>query len=176
MVVFDTSTLILLIDPNARPPTSPTTGQPLSKCKERIEYLVNHLNHAKTRILIPTPVLSEFLVKAGPNKNDFLQTFLESSRFSVGAFEERAAIELAFLEDADLSSGRSLSRNESKAKVKFDRQIVAIAKVRGASTIYTDDGTLAAVSKRNGINPVMTWDLPLPPVDPQMPLEMDQEE
>lgn len=106
MVVFDTSTLLLLIDPDVLPPIDQATGKPLERCKERIEHLIKELNDSRTRILIPTPVLSEFLVKAGPNKHEFLNEFLGSHSFVVGSFDQRAAIELAMLEDANLKSGK----------------------------------------------------------------------
>lgn len=47
-------------------------------------------------------------------------------------------------------------------KVNFDRQIVAIAKVNGATMIYSDDDGLAKFAKSNGIQPVHTWQLPQP--------------
>jgi predicted nucleic acid-binding protein len=172
MVVFDTSTLLLLIDPDVLPPTDQATGKPLERCKERIEHLIKELNDSRTRILIPTPVLSEFLVKAGPNKHEFLNEFLGSHSFIVGSFDQRAAIELAMLEDADLKSGKVLDNTTTKAKIKFDRQILAIAKVQGASVIYTDDEKLAKLAKNNGLDVVMTWDIPLPPPKAQHELPL----
>ena len=172
MIVFDTTTIILFIDPKAKPPTDPNTGRLVEKCKERIEHLIDTLNKSKTRILIPTPVLSEFLVKAGDDKSKFLSEFVSSKNFLVGDFDSLAAIELAHLEDNDLKSNRKLDGLISKAKVKFDRQIVAIAKVKGAGTIYTDDGNLAKLARNNGIAPVMTWEIPLPPVEPQVALDL----
>lgn len=172
MVVFDTATVLLLIEPEAKPPIDPATGKPLEHCKERIEHLVKQLNDSKTRILIPTPVLSEFLVKAGPNKHAYLNEFLGSHNFVVGSFDERAAIELAMLEDADLKSGKRLDEKTTKAKIKFDRQILAIAKVQGASVIYTDDDKLAKLAKNNGLDALLTWEIPLPPPKPQHELAL----
>ncbi len=51
----------------------------------------------------------------------------------------------------------------TKTQIKFDRQILAIAKIQGASVIYTDDEKLAKLVKNNGIDVVMTLDIPLPP-------------
>jgi len=172
MIVFDTTTIILSIDPNAKPPIDPSTGRPVEKCKERIDHLIDTLNKSKTRILIPTPVLSEFLVKAGNEKAKFQSEFLGSKNFIVGDFDSVAAIELAYLEDSDLKSNRKVDGLTSKAKVKFDRQIMAIAKVKRADTIYTDDGDLAKLAENNGITPVMTWDIPLPPVKPQLEIDL----
>lgn len=170
MVVFDTATLLLLIDPESKPPTDPATGALTIKCKQRIELLVKQLDAAKIRVLLPTPVIAEFLVRAGPNKIEYLEEFLRSTSFKPTAFDVRAAIEVAHLQDADLKSGEKIDQNESKAKVKFDRQVVAIAKVEGATTIYTDDRGLANTARNNGLKVVPTWELPLPPEDPQLEL------
>jgi len=161
MVVFDTTTIVLLIDSAAQPPIDPATGRRIERCEERIEHLITGLSHARTRVLIPTPVLAEFLVKAGPNKEKFLTEFIASRHFLIGSFDQRAAIELSYLQDGDAALGRKIV--DTKAKVKFDRQILAIAKIQGASTIYTDDTNLAALADKNGIRTVMTWEIPLPP-------------
>ena len=39
MVVFDTSILLLVLDPQAKPPIAPTTQMPVERAAERIEYL-----------------------------------------------------------------------------------------------------------------------------------------
>ena len=87
--------------------------------------------------------------------------------FSIEVFDVKAAVEVALLTDSDLLSGNKLSETETKAKVKYDRQIVAIAKVNGAETIYSDDKKLATLAKRNGIKTVKVAELPLPPEDDQ---------
>lgn len=167
MVVFDTSTILFALDPKTRPPLDPATNLLLTRCPERIELLISELSKTQTGILIPTPVLSEFMVKAGPNKHLYLGRFKASKNFTVAPFDELAAIELALLDDPDLKSARLLDPQLTKAKIKFDRQVVAIAKVQGAKRIITDDGNLAKVAQRNGIIPTMTWELPLPPEKPQ---------
>lgn len=49
------------------------------------------------------------------------------------------------------------------AKVKFDRQIVAIAKVQGADVIYSDDEDIVRYASRVNISVVRVADLPIPP-------------
>jgi hypothetical protein len=58
------------------------------------------------------------------------------------------------------------------ARVKYDRQIVAVAKVAGATTIYSDDGDVAALAKAAKVEVVRLADLPLPPEDAQLKLEL----
>lgn len=176
MAVFDSSTLILALDPKAKAPIDPTTDKPVEKCQKRIEFLLATLHKAKTTVLIPTPVLAEYLVRAGPEKSQMLERFSDSKNFDIASFDLKAAIELAeLLGDPDLQK-KKLNQKTTWAKVKFDRQIVSIAKTRGVSPLYTDDDGLATVARNNGIAAVMTWELPLPPEDPQMPLLPNGEE
>lgn len=174
MVVFDTSMVVLFIDEKSKAPIDPTTGKPVTECRERIEELIKTLGKSRTRILIPTPVLSEFLVKSGPNKDKYLTEFLSTNNFLVAPFDLRAAVELALIEDGDTKSGRKIDPAQTKAKVKFDRQIISIAKVQGATTIYCDDVGLANVARQNGLQVVMTWEIPLPKGD--LPLDFGTDE
>ncbi len=167
MVVMDATFLMLLLDPDASPPTDENTGAPVEQCKERIELLLASLSKGGVRVLIPAPVVSEVLVGLGTKKAEILQALTSGYAFKVQAFDAMAAIEVAFLTDADLQSGKKLSKEETHAKLKYDRQIVAIAKVAGAKTLYTDDNNLAKKAKSNGLEVVRIWQLPLPPVSPQ---------
>lgn len=163
MVVFDTSILVLSLDPdNARPPKDPRSGKALTHCKARIDYLIERLSASGTSILVPTPVLSEYLIKAGPNKYEYANKIVKARHFVVADFNLRAAIELTMLADADLSNP-SLNETATKAKIRFDRQIVAISKANGAQSIYTCDEKLARFARVNGIHTAMAWDLPEPP-------------
>lgn len=67
-----------------------------------------------------------------------------------------------------------MGKRDTKAKVKFDRKILAIAKVAGAHTLYTDDKTLIARATANGLKSVRMQDLPMPPEPPQGELELVQ--
>lgn len=170
MVVFDTSVLTLAFDPSANAPTDPSTGELLSDPQARMDHLIKTLSKSKERILIPTPVLSEYLVRAGADKDKRLEEFTSSKVFVVAPFDLRAAVECAAIEEAGPRRNRMLTESESKAKVKFDRQIIAIAIVRGATAIYTGDKKLAATARLNGLRVIMTWELELAPVDPQLEL------
>jgi hypothetical protein len=54
-------------------------------------------------------------------------------------------------------------------QVKFDRQIVAIAKVAGVMAIYSDDRPLRSFAGQQGLRVVGLADLPLPQ-QPELPL------
>ena len=172
MVVFDTTTIILVLDPDAKPPIDPNTEQAVTRCADRVNQLLKTLIASKTQILIPTPVLAEYLVGAGPNKNEYLEKFINSRNFELGSFDVKAAIELSLLNDPDLQSGKKLDDKTTWAKLKFDRQIVSIAKAFRADRIYTDDVGLAKCAQKNGIASTMTWEIPLPPEAAQANLNL----
>lgn len=172
MIVLDATTLLLLIEPSAKPPKDPSTGKPLEKCKERIENLLQTLTGTGSQVLLPTPVLAEILVRAGNAKNQYLTEMTTNWAFRPASFDERAAAELAMILDGDLKSKKKLTEKETWAKLKFDRQIIAIAKVHRVSMIYTDDEKLAKCAKANGLDVTHTWDLPLPPVKAQQELPL----
>ncbi len=170
MILLDATTLLLLIDPSAKPPKDPSTGKPLEKCKERIEYLLETLNGTGSQVLLPTPIIAEILVRAGNSKSQYLTELTNNYAFKPAAFDTRAAIELSAILEADLKTKKKLTDKETWAKVKFDRQIIAIAKINNVSMIYTDDGNLAKCAKTNNLDTTHTWDLPLPPVATQQEL------
>jgi predicted nucleic acid-binding protein len=163
MDLIDATVLLLLLDPDAK-------GPPVTKPRERIQHLVEELDKSGTRIAIPTPALAEVLIKMDPGAvQRTLQKINELSVFEVLPFDQRAAVELA-LQARQEMKGPPQSDVETRAKLKFDRQIVAIAKVIGASTVYSDDGPLRTRAERHGLRVKGTGDLPLPPEDPQQEL------
>lgn len=84
MVAFDASFLILAFDVEA------VRKQGIPRLQEQIDLLLSDLAKTKNKILIPTPALSEFLVKADIR---LLQTINATSSFKIVPFDERAAIE-----------------------------------------------------------------------------------
>jgi len=169
MVVIDATMLVLLLRPGAGAPRD-AKGRPVQHAAERIRHLVKDLGKARSKILVPTPALSEALVRAGVDATQkIIATLNKHSVFRIEPFDTRAAIEVALMTRAALESGRS-KRDALKApwtKIKFDRQIVAIAKVNQATTIYSDDLNLRAIAKRSNIDVLGLADLALPPESEQ---------
>jgi len=164
MVVFDNTFLTLLLHPKARPPLDPSTGRRVDRLDERIELLIMTLDEDGETVIIPTPVITEFLVLANKDGPRYL-SHLDSNRlFRVEPFDQKAAVELAALHlDVRASGGgRRGDQEGTYAKITFDRQIVAIAKVNSAHTIYSDDEGVKKFAERYGIFVVRTWELPLP--------------
>ena len=163
MAVFDSTTLLYLLDPNAKPPTDPDTGQPVTRAKERVDLLLDTFKARGQTVLIPTPVLSEVLVGADGAGPQYLNILSNTSRFRIAPFDERAAIELAEMtrkarSSGDLRAGTALTR----AQLRFDRQILAIARVQNQRHIYTDDGNMAKVAVAEGFTVTATRDLSPP--------------
>jgi predicted nucleic acid-binding protein len=164
MVAIDNTTLALLLHPKAKPPNDPATKLPLTKAQERIEQLITDLDAESERIIIPTPVLSEFLILAGKDGQLYLEKIQAARTLLIKPFDERAAIELAAMELSDRGRiGKKAGSEAPYQKVKYDRQIVAVAKVNGAHTIYSDDDDVRKFAEKAGLKVVSTWELPVPP-------------
>jgi predicted nucleic acid-binding protein len=166
MVLFDNTFLTLVLHPTLkRPPIDPNTKRVVENIPERVELLLETLENDRETIIIPTPVLTEFLLLIGGDGPRILAHFDSDRNYQVEAFDQRAAVELAEMNRAIRAKGggRRGDQEGTYAKITFDRQIVAIAKVNGVNTIYSDDDGVKKFAERNGIHVVRTWELPLPP-------------
>jgi predicted nucleic acid-binding protein len=170
MVVFDASFLLFLFDPN--------TPASVPQAKERINHLIDTLSDAGEKIIIPTPALSESMVHAGPAGPAYLSILAKHAVFRVASFDERAAIEAAVRTFDARARGQKKGGNASatKTKIKFDRQIVAIAAVEGATAVYSDDEDVCAYAREAGMQAFRLTDVPLPPIDPQLEITFEPTE
>ena len=122
------------------------------QARERIEQLITDLDAEDERIVIPTPVLCEFLILADREGPLYLEKIQGAKTLLLKPFDERAAIELAGMELSARSKGGKKAGFEAPyQKVKFDRQIVAIARANEAHTIYSDDQDLGKFAKQAGL-------------------------
>ena len=92
-----------------------------------------------------------------------VETLNRKAVFSIESFDQRAAIEVAIMLRGELGKKLPKAGAQTWAKLKFDRQIVAIAKVSGASEIYSDDKDIEKLGKQVSIPVTRVSDLPLPP-------------
>lgn len=162
MVVFDATILIDLLNPR-------TASDRLAK----LENLISELQKSKSKILIPTPALSEFLAGAGKARDSYYQKLSASTAFQVAAFDARAAMECALMIDETYTKANKKALAKTWTKAKFDWQIIAITKVSGANVIYSDDADIARMGERFGIKVIKTDDLPLPASARQGKLNLD---
>ena len=176
MVVIDATTLLLMLRPGTPVPGGPNGLPPVDRAKERIEYLVQRLDKAKTKIIIPAPALSEVLIRAGADGSvQIIERLQRYAVFSIEPFDTRASIEVAAMSREALAKGNKRGQSEATwAKVKYDRQIVAIAKVHGATAIHSDDGDIDTLCKRAKITMVRLAELPLPPQTAQLAMLLEQ--
>lgn len=167
MVALDATVLAVLLDPQATVPRHPDTNAPLTNASDRISGLVDRLTAANHEILIPTPALSEVLVKVDAPQA-LLNRVKSEQIFRIEPFGIRAALEAAEMTRNAIESGGKRGKAKGPwSKVKVDRQIVAIAKVHGAKTIYSDDGDVRSLGEDSGIAVKRIADLPLPAASSQ---------
>lgn len=96
--------------------------------------------------------------------SDYLAEITSSYGFEIAAFDTVAAVEAAIMTaDAKRSGGKKAGSGSTWAKIKFDRQIIAIAKVRGVTTIYSNDEDIRKFGERENMKVIGVWDLPEPP-------------
>jgi predicted nucleic acid-binding protein len=167
MIVFDASILLFFLDENTR--------SSVPRAKERVEHLIDTLAEAGEKIVIPTPALSECLVGAGDAGPEYLAIIHKQACFRVAPFDERAAVEAAArIYDARQRGQRKGGNPDAaRAKIKYDRMIVAIAAVERASTVYSDDADVCGYAREAGMEAYRLHELPLPPENPQTALPFE---
>ncbi len=112
---------------------------------------------------MPSPALCELLVTEGADVQDVLTTLRGSAYIRVEGFDERAAVELAMrLREARQAGDQREGLPITKSAMKFDRQIVAIALVSGATILYSDDDGVAKFAAGCGLAVKRVADLPVP--------------
>ncbi|MDD5329309.1 MAG: PIN domain-containing protein [Sulfuricella sp.] len=158
-VAFDASVLIDLFNPGLK-----------GDRRARLDNLVAELQKKRTKILIPTPALTELMIRAGRAREAIHQKLSGKSVFQITSFDSRAAMECALLLEEALDAGSK--RKISRTKFKFDWQIVVIAAAHDATTVYSDDGDIAHYGRRANLNVIKTDDLPLPASARQQDLDL----
>jgi len=172
MVLFDCSVLCLTMYQNAGIPNDFRTGLPIDSAKARVDGLIADCEKDNEVILIPTPALSEALVVVAPDIQRYLDEFANQAYFKVVPFGERAAIEVALRVKAAVNKGDKREGVPAAwDKVKYDRQIAAIAKVEGASVIYSTDRDIHAHGALWGITVKNISDLPIPAKQENLPYD-----
>jgi hypothetical protein len=154
-VVFDASFLAILFNPKS--------SASVARAPERIDGLIERLSTKKDKIVIPTPALAEILVSLAKNGPTYIEKLKEFTCFQIRPFDERAAVEFgAAIQARKNKAKRDTLKSLSQNKVKFDHQIIAIAKVQGAQIVYSDDTQLRAFAKECGMDARGLADVPIP--------------
>jgi predicted nucleic acid-binding protein len=159
-VVFDSTFLIDLFNPAV-------SGDQ----RAALEALVEDLEKASSRILIPAPCLTELLVHAGKAGDPYMKVLGGTSPFDVIPFDKRAATECALL--LKEAWGRKTSAKITKTKFKYDWMVVACAASRNITVIYSEDADIARAAVAARIRVVKQSDLVVPAKARQIPLSYE---
>jgi len=164
MIAVDTSVFLYLFKPDTSPPKDPSTGNPVVGCQERVEYLISTLSKAGTKLILPTPAVTEMLVSTGESATAVLEILRRQSVFRIADFDQRAALECSVMMSQHWAGRlKQLKAEVGRHRIKFDLMIVAIARVAGASEILSDDKSVKDVAAITGMPCRGIADLPLPP-------------
>ena len=166
-LLVDNNILIQILAPNKTGLTHPETNAVLERIGERAQAFVSEAERRNALILIPTPVLSEFLIGVEVSKyQEYLDVLNGSACFEVVDFDTVAAIECARLPDrkelAQISPGQVAS------KLKYDRQIVGIALAAMADEVWSHDDSLRKIASFKGLAIKSLADIEPPAVQGQM--------
>jgi hypothetical protein len=161
IVAVDSTVLLHLINPSL-PVRPDASGKVPDKCRERLDHLIDQLSKQAGRMIVPTPVLAEVLVRAGAAGPDWLTALKGRKAIRVADFDELAAVECAAL----ARERAQRTRRPARDKAKFDEQIVAIAAVQNVGMILSDDDDIRGLAPK-GMQVKGIGDLELPPQDAQ---------
>lgn len=171
--LFDAGFIHILFDDRARVPRD-SKGKPVvERAQARIDFLVQTISDRKDKIILPSPALAEFMLLASDRYRDYLTIIKRKAVFEIAGFDDPEAIELVE-HWAKFGDGKKLKPRtaETWAKLKYDRQIVAIAATRRVECIYSTDGDLEKYAEQLTIKYCGLADLPAPPSQqPTLPFE-----
>lgn len=157
IVAIDASVLLHLIDPDLPVPPGPN-GEVPTRCRERLEHFIAGMSKRGDRLLIPTPALSESLVRAGDAGPGWLAALSGRKAVRTAPFDDKAAFECAALALERRKRRGATTRN----KAKFDEQIVAIAVAEQAELLLSDDPDIRSLAPSH-VTVKGIGDLDLPP-------------
>lgn len=174
-VAVDANFLVALVDPHLS-----------GDRKARIDHFIGRMEKAKSLVIIPMPALAEFLVKADTAGIDAMNRLERKAYILAAPFDRAAAFECAQIDRAALGAGAVTGNGANGGepskgakkdgvdapwqKIKIDRQVVAIAKARGASWVISADDGVRNNALRVGMLAFTIDDLELPPSALQAPL------
>lgn len=149
-LLLDNNILIQILAPSATGLTDPTTKEPLDRVEERAKALIDDAESKNALLLIPTPVLSEFLMGVAAEQfQNYLDILSNHACFEIVDFDTMAAIECAMLPTRQELA--QLAPNQLASKLKYDRQIIAIALATGVDEIWTHDYSLGKIAMAKGL-------------------------
>ena len=139
MICFDTSPIIWGVQGVA--------GQYQSEMVDRTRRYIKHLAEKNKRIMIPTPALTEYLLKFKPEDQKKQRRVIEKN-FVVPAYDI-PAVEVAaeLLGNTAVIKEMRKSENYDKVRVRIDAQIIAVAIVNKAEKIISHDDNFVKIAQ-----------------------------
>jgi hypothetical protein len=176
MVLFDAAILSIAIDAKAIIPSDFRTGQPIPQARERVDSLIAGLERDGEAVILPTPGLAEALTTLAEKAIELIEQIEKRACFRIKPFGKREAIEVAMRTRAAILSGDKRERiGDPWQKVKYDRQIVAIAKTENVSAIYSTDRGIHEHAKLWGMPVLHLADVSIgAPTGTQVSLELEE--
>lgn len=137
--------------------------------------LVAELEKVGATIIVATPALSEIMIRTGVQAaQTWITEMNKSSMFKIVEFDIKSAIEVALMAGHTVrGEGKRKADNDTYAKLKYDRQIVAIAHTEGASIFYTDDKKQKVLAQRLGMVVRSLADCPIPETEAEPGLNLE---
>ncbi|WP_115540048.1 hypothetical protein [Xanthomonas campestris] len=142
--------------------------------KTRLVHLFESIDKRKGQAIIPTPALAEYLIGVDRAGLEFVQAFDRRAAIRFADFDIAAAFEAAQMHAAALGRGdKRDGASDVWQKVKYDTQIVAIAKANGARLMISNDGGVRACAARINLKVMRADELPFPDAARQHALQME---
>lgn len=142
--------------------------------KIRLNHLLEEIDKRRGKVIIPTPAIAEYLVKADQAALEFVGALDRRACIKMADFDLAAAFEAAQMDAASLWRGdKKDGSSEAWQRVKIDRQIVAIAKANGAKLIVSNDKGVCTCAARVGLKGLRIDELAFPDAARQRTLQID---
>jgi predicted nucleic acid-binding protein len=136
--------------------------------RDRLDFFLETASKHKQKIIIPMPVLAEFLVRTDAATAEWLAVLERKSAVEIAPFDRIAAVDCALLDRAAIGSGdKKDGLDQPWQKIKIDRQIVAIGKSRSATLVVSDDKGIRNNALRCGMLALTIAELPQSPESAQ---------
>lgn len=143
----------------------------------RVAHFISRAEKAKAKIVIPMPAIAEFLVGAEQAGLQALNALERRAYIQMASFDRPAAFECSQIERSAKASGdKKDGSTEPWQRIKVDRQIIAIAKVCGATLIISGDSRLRTTAMRVGMEACDFSELELPPSASQTMIDFGSED
>lgn len=151
-IIFDTNILVQAITgmKDGCKLSDPENGIEIPDPSRRVEALIDMVESSGGSVIIPTPVLAEYLVGIDKKEHQtHLKLIQQQACFEIASFDEIAALECAQM--PSIKELKLMMQSDTANKVKFDRQIIAIAKSLNVDEVWTHDKGVFKRCKEMGI-------------------------